>query len=328
MTSIVERGAFLRHRHRLTWPESIPWIAAVAAFFLFPSYETLGAQVLIMVLFALSLDLILGYAGIISLGHAAFFGLGAYTAGILSAQGWGEPISGLLLAALVAGIAGFISGWAILRTTGLTLLMLTLCFAELLREIANEQEHYTGGDDGLRGIRMDPIFGVFEFDLFGETAYLYCLAVLFVVFVIARAIVHSPFGQSLTGIRENIRRMHAVGAPVHLKLVTIYAISAAMAGVAGALLAQTTEYVGLTVLSFIRSGDVLIVIILGGFGRLYGAFIGAPLYMVLQDQLAKQSPEYWLFGIGLVLVVVVMFAPRGVLGLLEDLGARFRRGRQ
>ncbi|MGE3936808.1 MAG: branched-chain amino acid ABC transporter permease [Rhodospirillaceae bacterium] len=328
MAPNLSNGDFLRRRHGFTAAEALPWILAVAAFFVFPGYLTLGVQVLIMILFALSLDLILGYAGIITLGHAAFFGLGAYTAGILSVQGWGEPISGLVLAAAVAGIVGLISGWAILRTSGLTLLMLTLSLAELLRELANEQEHYTGGDDGLRGISMDPLLGVFEFDLFGETAYIYCLVVLFLLFLVTRAIVHSPFGQSLTGIRENVRRMHAVGAPVQWRLITAYGISAAMAGVAGALLAQTTEYVGLQFLSFVRSGDVLIVIILGGVGRLYGAFIGAPIYMVLQDQLAKQSPEYWLFGIGLVLVLTVMFAPRGFLGLIQDAARLFRRGRR
>lgn len=308
------------------WPELLPWLAAGLGFFVFPDYLLLGSQILIMVLFALSLDLILGYAGIVSLGHAALFGAGAYTAGILSAHlGWNEPVSGLLAAGAAAGVVGFACGAVILYTRGLTLLMLTMAVTILLQEFANEQEHWTGGDDGLRGVVMDPLLGLFEFDLYGRTAYLYALAVLFVVFLAARAIVNSSFGQSLRGIRENERRMHAIGAPVYRQTLRIYTIAAVMAGVAGGLLAQTTEFVALDVLSFERSGDVMIMLILGGAGRLYGAFLGAPVYMILQDQLARLSPEYWLFGIGALLVATILYAPEGLLGLLERFGVRAGR---
>ena len=281
-----------------------------------------------MILFALSLDLILGYAGIISLGHAALFGTGAYAAGILSAHGkWGEPLTGLVVAAVAAALVGLISGWVILRTRGLSLLMLTMATTILLQEFANQQEEITGGDDGLQDVSMDPLLGLFEFDLVGETAYLYSLAVLFVLFLVVRCIVCSSFGQSLRGIRENVVRMHAIGSPVDRRVLCVYTISAALAGVAGALLAQTTEFVALDVLSFERSGDVLIVIILGGTGRLYGAFIGAPIYLLLQDQLAQWSPEYWLFGIGLVLVLRVIFVPQGLLGLFDTVSRRLSGGR-
>jgi branched-chain amino acid transport system permease protein len=308
--------------------EILPWVLAVLAFFVFPDYLQLGAQVLILILFALSLDLILGYAGIISLGHAALFGTGAYAAGILSAHGkWGEPLTGLIVAAVAAALVGLISGWVILRTRGLSLLMLTMATTILLQEFANQQEEITGGDDGLQDVSMDPLLGLFDFDLVGETAYLYSLAVLFVLFLVVRCIVYSSFGQSLRGMRENVVRMHAIGSPVDRRMLCVYTISAALAGVAGALLAQTTEFVALDVLSFERSGDVLIVIILGGTGRLYGAFIGAPIYLLLQDQLAKWSPEYWLFGIGLVLVLRVMFVPQGLLGLFETFLRRLPGGR-
>ena len=308
--------------------EILPWVLAVLAFFVFPDYLQLGAQVLILILFALSLDLILGYAGIISLGHAALFGTGAYAAGILSAHGkWGEPLTGLVVAAVAAALVGLISGWVILRTRGLSLLMLTMATTILLQEFANQQEEITGGDDGLQGVSMDPLLGLFDFDLVGETAYLYSLAVLFVLFLVVRCIVYSSFGQSLRGIRENVVRMHAIGSPVDRRVLCVYTISAALAGVAGALLAQTTEFVALDVLSFERSGDVLIVIILGGTGRLYGAFIGAPIYLLLQDQLAQWSPEYWLFGIGLVLVLRVIFVPQGLLGLFDTVSRRLSGGR-
>ncbi len=328
MTSKTFNAEFILSRHHVRPVEILPWVLAVLAFFVFPDYLQLGAQVMILILFALSLDLILGYAGIISLGHAALFGTGAYAAGILSAHGkWGEPLTGLVVAAVAAALVGLISGWVILRTRGLSLLMLTMATTILLQEFANQQEEITGGDDGLQGVSMDPLLGLFEFDLVGETAYLYSLAVLFVLFLVVRCIVYSSFGQSLRGIRENVVRMHAIGSPVDRRVLCVYTISAALAGVAGALLAQTTEFVALDVLSFERSGDVLIVIILGGTGRLYGAFIGAPIYLLLQDQLAQWSPEYWLFGIGLVLVLRVIFVPQGLLGLFDTVSRRLSGGR-
>jgi branched-chain amino acid transport system permease protein len=298
--------AALLRRHRLRPWEALPWLAAALAYLVFPDYLPLGSQILINILFALSLDLILGYAGIVTLGHAAFFGAGAYAAGLLAAHGWSEPLSALVVAGVTAGAIGLVGGAIILRTRGLTLLMLTLVTAELLYETANKAGAITGGADGLQGMNVAPVLGLFRFDLFGRTAYFYCLAVLFLGWLAARQIAHSPFGRSLTGIRENEARMHAIGSPVFRRRLTIYAISAAMAGVAGALLAQTTQFVALEVLSFGRSGQILIMLILGGVGRLYGAFIGVPLYMVLQDRFAQADPVYWNFWIGLGLVIIVV----------------------
>jgi len=306
-------------RHRYRWWEALPWLAAAAAYGLFPSYLPLGAQILATILFALSADLVLGYAGIVTLGHAAFFGTGAYTAGILAAHGWGEPITGLFAAAAVAALAGLVSGLLVLRTSGLTLLMQTLVVATLLYETANKASWLTGGDDGLQGMQVWQIFGAFRFDLFGRTAYLYCLAVLFLGWWVARHIVHSPFGRSLTGIRENVLRMHAIGAPVFRRRLVIYTISAALAGTAGALVAQTTQFVGLTFLNLERSGGVLIMLIIGGVGRLYGAFIGVPVYMIAQNLFSEVQPVYWYFWIGLLMVIVVVFARGGLLGLIERL---------
>ena len=311
-------AAFAR-RHRFQPLEALPWVAALAAFIVFPSYLPLGAQILATILFVLSADLVLGYAGIVTLGHAAFFGTGAYTAGILAANGWGEPITGLLAAALAAGLIGLASGFVVLRTTGLALLMQTLVVATLLREAANKASWITGGDDGLQGMEVWPIFGLFRFDMFGRTGYLYCLLVLFLCWWIARRIVHSPFGRSLTGIRENVLRMHAIGAPVRRRRLVIYTISAAFAGLAGALIAQTTQFVGLGFLSLDRSGGALIMLIIGGVGRLYGAFIGVPLYMIAQDRFSEVEPVYWYFGIGLLMVLVVVFARGGLFGLYDRL---------
>jgi branched-chain amino acid transport system permease protein len=310
--------AFAR-RHRFLPLEALPWLLALAAYLFFPSYLPLGAQILATILFVLSADLVLGYAGIVTLGHAAFFGTGAYTAGILAANGWGEPLSGLLAASLVAAAVGFLSGLIILRTTGLALLMQTLVVAATLYEAANKAGRWTGGDDGLSGMVVWPIFGLFRFDLFGRTAYIYSLVVLFLGWLLARQIVHSPFGRSLTGARENTARMYAIGAPVARRRLIIYAISAALAGASGALIAQTTSFVGLTSLSLERSGNALIMLIIGGIGRLYGAFIGVPLFMIAQDRFSAIDPVYWYFWLGLLMIAVVVFARGGVLGLFERL---------
>lgn len=310
--------AFAR-RHHFHWYEALPWVVAIASYFIFENYHAIGAQIFATILFALSLDLILGYAGIITLGHAAFFGVGAYASGILAANGMGDPLVGLVVAAMAAAFVGFVSGLLVLRTVGLTLLMQTLVVAALLQELANKAHFITGGSDGLLGMKVLPVFGIFRFDLYGNTAYVYCLVILFLGWLAARNIVESSFGRSLTGIRENVRRMHAIGAPVDRRKLIIYTISAALAGVSGALIAQTTSLVGLGALSLGRSGELIIMLIIGGVGRLYGAFIGVPLYMIAQDRFSEIDPVYWYFWIGLFMVFVVVFARGGVLGLVARL---------
>ncbi|HEY1360871.1 MAG TPA: branched-chain amino acid ABC transporter permease [Xanthobacteraceae bacterium] len=316
----------LIERHRLRAWEALPWLIALAGYFAFPEYLGFGTELLVAILFALSLDLALGYAGIVTLGHAAFFGAGAYTVGMLAYHGiWSEPISGLLLAAAVAAVIGLGSGLVLLRTSGLTLLMLTLCTMALLEEAANMAHDYTGGFDGLASLPIAPLLGVFEFDpLYSSTQYLYALAVLLVCFAFVRTLVYSPFGESLTGIRENILRMHAVGSPVRRRLVTGYTISAAIAGIAGGLWAQASAYVNLSALGLDRAAAVLIMLILGGYGRLYGAFIGAAVYMLLSHFLARFYPTAWQLGLGLLLIAIALFARNGILGIADDLLQRWR----
>jgi branched-chain amino acid transport system permease protein len=320
----------LAGRHRFQWWEALPWLLAVAFYFAFPRYLGFGTELLITVLFAISLDLALGYAGIITLGHAAFFGAGAYTVGMLAKHEiWTEPISGLAIAAIVAGAAGFLSGLVLLRTAGLTLLMLTLCTMGFLEEIANMAAEVTGGFDGLDSLPIKPIFGKFEFDvLYSSTQYLYVLSVLLVCFVLVRTLVYSPYGHSLTGVRENMLRMHAVGAPVRRRLVVCYTISAALAGVAGALWAQANAYVNLSTLGLDRAATVLIILVLGGYGRLYGAFIGAVAYMALSHFLSKAYPTAWQLGLGLLLVLIALFAQGGILGVADRLRKHFGRERK
>ena len=311
-------------RHRVRWYELLPWAAAVAGYFVFPDYLALGSQILATILFALSIDLVLGYGGVITLGQAAMFGTGGYTAGLLAAHGFGAPVPGLVIAGAAAALIGAISGVIVLRTRGLAQLMTTLMVAVMLYTAANKASSITGGANGLQNMVVTPVLGIFEFDLFGRTAYLYCLAVLFLIFLVMRAIVHSPFGRSLTGIRESEARMNAIGAPVFGRRLIAYTISAGMAGVAGALIAQTTAFVAPDALSFVTSGDILIMLLIGGVGRLYGAFVGVPVFMILQDRFAAIDPVYWYFWIGLLLVVMVMFARGGILGIVERVATRLR----
>lgn len=300
------------------------WLASLLPFFLFPSYLSLASQIAITALFALSLDIILGYAGLVSLGHAAFFGIGAYGAGLFSKFVWGEPISGMLVGAALAGLAGYATSFIVSRFRHLTLIMITLGLGLLAFEAANRAHWLTGGSDGLQGISIMPLLGVFKFDLYGYTAYGYALATLFVMFLGARRLINSPFGLALRGIRENWVRMGAIGADSRAHIRTAYTIAAAMAGVAGAVLAQTTESVSLESISFQRSADVLVMLVLGGAGRLYGGLVGAAIFMVARDQFSGIAPQFWYFWIGVLLVAVVMFLPNGILGGLSKLAARWR----
>jgi branched-chain amino acid transport system permease protein len=295
----------------------LPWAAVAALPLALPGYEPLATQVFVMILFALSLDLLVGYAGIVTLGHAGLFGMGAYTASILSVHGITDPIVTALCGMMLAAVTGLAFGVAMLRTKGLTLLMLTMASAFLLYEIANKATGLTGGEDGLQGVSFTPLLGLFAFDFRGRTAFFYSLAALFLVFTFVQVLINSPFGWSLRGIRENDARMAAIGCPIMRRRIIIYVIASALAGLAGALQAQTTQFVALHSLSFELSGNILIMLILGGSGRLYGAFVGVPSFMLAQDQLAKQDPANWFLGLGLILIAMVMLAPGGIIGIAE-----------
>ncbi|MDH3233407.1 MAG: branched-chain amino acid ABC transporter permease [Alphaproteobacteria bacterium] len=320
----------LLRAHRFQWYEILPWVIAIAVFFAFPGYRLLATQILVMIMFALSLDLIVGYAGIVSLGHTAFFGTGAYTAALLANNGWGEPLSALLAAAVMAAILGVVSGWIILRTHGLTLLMLTMALSIMLYELAkdldvikigDEEVTFTGGFDGIN-FSNDAILGLFEFDaVWYSINYWYALVFLFAAFLVIRTIVHAPFGRALIGIRENVDRMHAIGSPVFRRKLVVYVISAAIAGVAGAIFVQVQGNITIGVYEFELAGNVLIMIILGGTGRLYGAFIGATVFTILEnftEHVLGTDPPYWELTVGLTLVLTVLFAPRGLLGIFES----------
>src|ERR1700710_862125 len=307
MTAPDEVGYHARRHGRWRWSEIAFWIVALASALLFPSRYLIMTDILRLALFALSLDLILGYAGIVSLGHAAFFGIGAYCAGLLALHGIvNEPVVALLVAGLVATVNGFLTSFLVIRGVDLTRLMVTLGIALLLEALAERFSNITGGTDGLQGIEMQPILGLFAFDMFGKVGFFYCLAVLFVLFLLARRIVHSPFGLSLRAIRNNPLRASAIGIPVNRRLIAIYTVAAFYAGIAGALFTQTTALASLDVFAFEKSADLMLVLVIGGTGYLYGGLIGAVVFKMLQEVFQTITPQYWLFWIGLVLVVIVL----------------------
>jgi branched-chain amino acid transport system permease protein len=303
----TETTRYLRARARFGPLEILFWVVAFSTIWLLPTRHLILTETVIWGLFALSLDLILGYAGIISLGHAAFFGVGAYAAGLLAKyEIINEPSLALLASALAAAALGFVTSFLVLRGSDLTRLMVTLGVSLVCFELANRYGDITGGADGLQGVTIAPIFGLYRFDMFGHTAYIYCLVVLFILFMLARRIVNSPFGLSLKAIKGNPLRSAAVGIAVNWRLVAVYTLSAGYAGVAGALLAQTQAFASLSMLSLERSADVLLILIIGGTGYLYGGILGALIYRLLQDYLSDLTARYWQFWIGLLLVAIVI----------------------
>jgi branched-chain amino acid transport system permease protein len=307
MTAQAEVGRSAIAHARWHWGEIAFWIAVAACAFIFPSRYLIMTDIVRLALFALSLDLILGYAGIVSLGHAAFFGVGAYCAGLLALYGIiTEPALALIAAGLVAMVLGFLTSFLVIRGADLTRLMVTLGIALLLEALAERFSNITGGTDGLQGIEMQPILGAFAFDMFGKTGFFYSLVVTFLLFLLARRAVHSPFGLSLRAIRNNPLRAAAIGIPVNRRLVAIYTVAAFYAGIAGALFTQTTALASLDVFSFERSADLMLVLVIGGTGYLYGGLIGAVVFRMLQEVFSTITPQYWQFWIGLVLVVIVL----------------------
>jgi branched-chain amino acid transport system permease protein len=315
-------SVYLARRARWSPLEIAFWVVAFATIWLFPGKYLILKDTAILALFALSLDLILGYAGIISLGQAAFFGVAGYFAGLVAKYGIiNEPVVALVCSGLVAAALGFVTSFLVLRGSDLTRIMVTLGVSLILGEIANRYSDITGGADGLQGVDIKPILGLFRFDLYGHNGYVYCLIVLFICFLIARRIAYSPFGLSLRALKGNPLRASAIGIPVNRRLVAIYTASAGFAGVAGGLLTQTTAFCSLDVFSFDRSADLLLVLIIGGSGYLYGGLIGAVIYKFLQDWIASLTPQYWQFWIGFVLVVIVLVGRERVEGRIAEIRA-------
>jgi branched-chain amino acid transport system permease protein len=318
-------SALLRTARWRPW-EFVVWAVAFALPLVVPSHSLLVNEIAIVALFAMSLDLILGYTGIVSLGHAAFFGFGAYAAALFAKLVMPDPTVGLVFATVLSALLGLVASVTILRGSDLTRLMVTLGTALLLLELANKLDWLTGGADGLQGVVMGPVLGLFEFDLYGRTAAWYSLAVMLVLFLVMRRLVHSPFGATLKAIRDNRLRAMAIGIPVVSRLAVIYTVAAGIAGAAGALLAQTTGFASLDVLAFDRSADVLLMLVIGGVGWLYGGVAGAIVFKLLQNWLSAVTPQYWMFWIGLILVLLVLVGRDRLLKPWTWFGAAKKKG--
>lgn len=291
---------------RLRGWEPVVWLLAFALPLAFPGHALIVNEVAIVALFAVSLDLVLGYTGIVSLGHAAFLGFGAYASALFAKHAMPDPVVGLLFGMGCATLLGAVCSLTILRGTDLTRLMVTLGMALILMELANKLDWLTGGSDGLQGVMMGPVLGHFEFDLYGQTAAWYSLTVLLILFALARRWAHSPWGATLMAVRDNPLRAMAIGIPVHNRLAVVYTLAATLAGAAGALMAQTTGFASLDVFALERSADVMLMLVIGGVGWLYGGVVGAVVFKLMHDVIAGITPQYWTFWIGLFLVVLVM----------------------
>lgn len=299
------QASLLRARRIRPW-EPVVWLLLFASPLVFPSHAAIVNEVAYIALFAVSLDLVLGYSGIVSLGHAAFFGLGAYTSALFCKHVMPDPHLALLVSMAAAAVLGLAASFTILRGSDLTRLMVTLGIALLLFELANKLDWLTGGMDGIQGLVFDPVLGMFAFDIEGRTAAYYSLTVLLVLFLLARRIVNSPFGKTLEAIRDNRLRAMAIGIPVHARLVAIYTIAGAIGGAAGALFTQTSGFASIDVFEFHRSADVMLMLVIGGVGWLYGGIAGAVVFKLMQDFLSQITPQYWTFWLGLFLVVLVL----------------------
>ncbi|ASM75222.1 MULTISPECIES: branched-chain amino acid ABC transporter permease [Roseobacteraceae] len=311
-----------------TWgPPLLLMTLMVVLYFALPFNLAFLTRILIMIVLVLSLDLVLGHAGIATLGQAALYGAGAYAAGLFAIHVWADPLAGLLVGIGAGAILAFVSGLVLMRTQGLTLIMLTIAVASICLEIANKARDVTGGADGLRGIRMEPVLGLFAFDFIGKTGFWYSLAVAALVFLFLAFLTRAPFGLSLRGIHESQDRMAAIGVSVYWRRVTAYTIGGGIAGLAGALAAQITQLVSLESFSFTLSAEALIMLILGGTGRLYGAIIGTMIFMFVHHWAAANDPFNWLFVIGVLVLSVVFFLPKGIIAAPPALASLFKGGR-
>lgn len=293
--------------------------AGAAGYWLFPDNLALLTRIIAIALLVLSLDLIVGYCGVASLGQASLFGAGAYAAGIACVNGVTEPMTLIAIGAFAGAVAGLLMGTIMLRAHGLAQLVLSIAIVQLFHEAANKASAYTGGSDGLAGLMVSPLFGMFEFDLWGQTAYLFGLALLVIVFVALKFAVTSPFGMLCRGIKEDPIRIRSMGAFVFPVLLKMFVISGAVAGMGGALAAISTQVVGLDSVSFELSANALVMLVLGGLGTLYGALIGTVIFMGFEHVVSAINPFHWMTMVGALLIAVVLAAPDGLSGLIEKL---------
>ncbi|MBT5415550.1 MAG: branched-chain amino acid ABC transporter permease [Rhodospirillaceae bacterium] len=284
-----------------------------------PFYLELFSRVMVYAIAALSLDLILGYGGMVSFGHAAFLGVGAYTVGILSYYGIDSAFLQWPAAILLSALAALVIGYVSLRTTGVYFIMITLAFAQMLFYFFTSLEAY-GGDDGLTIWTLSEFFGPISLDD-DLTLYYVIFAVLGGCLYLSHRLVHSRFGRVLQGIKSNEARMRAIGYPTKRYKLLAFVISGTMCGLAGVLLANQAEFVAPSYLAWHRSGELIVMVLLGGMGTLFGPVIGAVAFMLLAHFLADLT-IYWPVIFGPFLIAVVLFGRGGLYGLIGKMGGR------
>ena len=293
----------------------------------FPDDLAFLTRLISITLLVLSLDLVTGYCGVATLGQAALFGVAAYAAGNACIAGLANPFL-LLIAGMLAGVVtGILSGLLIARFRGLQQLVLSIACGELIAALANKLTPWTGGSDGLSGVTPAPVFGVFHFDLYGRTPYWLSVGTLAIIMAALAAFARSPFSLTCEAIRDDDLRARMIGLAVYPRLVAMYAVSGAVAGAGGALSAITTGVVGLDSVSFERSAEVLVMLVLGGAGRLWGALMGAILFQVFEHYVTTSNPYSWLALVGLMLIAIVVFAPGGLMRGVDLARRRWMRTR-
>ena len=294
---------------------------ALAAFgyVLFPDDLAFLTRLISIALLVLSLDLVTGYCGVATLGHSAIFGVSAYLVGNICLAGHSDPLLLLVAGALAGALMGLASGALITRFKGLPQLVLSIAVGQLIAALANKLSKLTGGSDGLSGISPGRVFGIYAFDMYGRTGYVFSVAVLIVVFVVLLRVVRSPFGLLCRAIKDDSLRARMIGARVYPRLVFMYGVSGVVAGIGGALAAINTGVVGLDSVSFERSAEALVMLVLGGAGSLWGALIGSIVFQVFEHYVSAANPFHWMTMVGALLIAVVLFAPKGLVPLAISL---------
>src|SRR3569832_50015 len=300
----------------------------LAGLVLLPLYSALSGNIFILTLFtrsvifalaAASLNLIMGYGGMMSFGHAAYLGIGGYAVGILAQEGFGSGFLQFPVALAASALFALVIGALSLRTRGVYFIMITLAFAQMAYYVASGLARY-GGDDGLTIYKRSDFGGLINLSIRVQFYYL-CLACLFGGLYLIWRIVNSRFGVVVQGLRANEARMQAIGFPATRYRLVCFVISGTICGLAGALLANNTDFVSPAAMYWTRSGDLMVMVILGGMGTLFGPVIGAIVYLVLEESLSQMT-EYWALIMGPLLLLIVLFGRGGIMGLL----GRFSRG--
>jgi branched-chain amino acid transport system permease protein len=282
-------------------------------------YTAIAARVIIFALAAMSLNMLLGFTGVLSFGHAAYFGLGAYGAGLFLRYVAPSTPLAILAGVLLAGVSGTLFGRLLVRRRGVYFAMVTIAFGQVCYYIAYKWDDFTGGYDGLRGFSRAPLdFGLFKIDIVNNGTVFY----FFVLFVFALAVglqalvLRSPFGRTMLAIRENERRARFLGLPVERHIWLAFSISCFFTGLAGSLYALLNNFADPSALNYIMSGNIIMITVMGGMRAFWGPLLGAVLFVMLQDYVSSMTTN-WMFFVGITFVLVVLILPRGLIGLFQ-----------